>query len=235
MTSPDLGDLTARARIRDAALRHFGELGFERATIRMIAATAGVSPGLVRHHYGAKDDLRMACDEYLVLQLRRLNEQARADPVLQNHNPVATARAALGPYDAYLVRALVDGSATPLFDEMARLGEEWLAEADAEQADPPTTDVHARATVVTAMALAVQILHPHVSRGLGVDVHSAEGDRLLAAIMIDLYSHPLMNAQAAAAARAGLDALATNTTRSGRTAAHAGRGGRNRTEERKEA
>ena len=50
---------------------------------------------------------------------------------------------------------------------MARLGAEWLADADADRPDPPTTDRHARATVVTAMALAVQILQPHVSRGLG--------------------------------------------------------------------
>ncbi len=47
----DAADLTARARIREAALRHFAEEGYERATIRAIAATAGVSPGLVRHHF----------------------------------------------------------------------------------------------------------------------------------------------------------------------------------------
>jgi AcrR family transcriptional regulator len=207
MDSPELGDLTARARIRDAALRLFGEVGFERATIRMIAASAGVSPGLVRHHYGAKESLRVACDEYLAQLLRRINEQTRADPACRDRNPVAVARAALGSYHAYFTRALVDGSAAPLFDEMVRLGEEWLADSDADRPAPPTTDRHARATVVTAMALAVQILQPHVSRGLGVDVPSADGDRLLARIMIDLYSHPLMTPQAAAAARAGLDAL----------------------------
>jgi hypothetical protein len=36
-------DLTARARIRDAALRLFGEQGFDQATIRGIAEAAGVS------------------------------------------------------------------------------------------------------------------------------------------------------------------------------------------------
>ncbi|MGA8112556.1 MAG: TetR family transcriptional regulator, partial [Actinocatenispora sp.] len=40
-TGPDPEDLTARARIRDAAMRQFGELGFERATIRGIAEAAG--------------------------------------------------------------------------------------------------------------------------------------------------------------------------------------------------
>jgi AcrR family transcriptional regulator len=208
--SLELSDLTARARIRDAAMRHFGEVGFDRATIRMIAASADVSPGLVRHHFGSKEELRAACDEYLTQVLHQLNEKARADPDLRTRNPVADARAALGSSHAYLTRALIDGTAAPLFDEMVRLGEEWLAEADARRSDPPVTDLRARATVVTAMALAVQVLDQHVSRGLGLDVHSAEGDRLLARIMIDIYSHPMMSAQAASAAHAGLDALEQN-------------------------
>jgi len=36
------GDLTARARIREAAIRHFADDGYERTTIRGIAATVGV-------------------------------------------------------------------------------------------------------------------------------------------------------------------------------------------------
>ena len=54
------GDLTARARIRDAAIRHFADEGYERTTIRGIAVTAGVSPGLLRHHFGSKEELRRA-------------------------------------------------------------------------------------------------------------------------------------------------------------------------------
>ncbi len=73
-------DLTARARIREAALRHFAEQGFQRATIRGIAQTAGVSPGLLRHHYGSKDDLRQECDRYVSGMLRRINAQLLDDP-----------------------------------------------------------------------------------------------------------------------------------------------------------
>ena len=46
-------DLTARARIRDAALALFAERGTDGATIRDIAKAAGVSGGLVRHHFGS--------------------------------------------------------------------------------------------------------------------------------------------------------------------------------------
>ena len=73
-------DLTARARIREAALKHFAEEGYERATIRGIAQTAGVSPGLLRHHYGSKDELRKACDDYVFEMLHRLNAQLLDDP-----------------------------------------------------------------------------------------------------------------------------------------------------------
>lgn len=65
-------DLTDRARIREAALQHFAEAGYERATIRAIAQTAGVSPGLLRHHFGSKDGLRQACNDYVFEMLRRL-------------------------------------------------------------------------------------------------------------------------------------------------------------------
>ena len=73
--SPAAGDLTARARIRDAAIRHFADDGYERTTIRGIAATAGVSPGLLRHHFGSKEELRRACDEHIAETMRRINAQ----------------------------------------------------------------------------------------------------------------------------------------------------------------
>jgi len=43
--------------IRTAATRQFSALGFDRATIRSIAAEAGVDPALVLHHFGSKQRL----------------------------------------------------------------------------------------------------------------------------------------------------------------------------------
>ncbi|SNS48236.1 transcriptional regulator, TetR family [Streptosporangium subroseum] len=203
--SPDPEDLTARARIRDAAMLHFGEHGFERTTIREIAATAGVSSGLVRHHFGSKQELREACDAHLVKMVRRLNDQVRADATYSDVNYVAAARAATRPYQQYMARAMAEGSAEPLFDEMVRLTEEWLAEADRNRPDPPDVDLRTRATVSTAMALSVMVLHRHMSRVVGVDLLSPEGDQLLSRALIDIYSHPLMSLEDAALVRAALD------------------------------
>ncbi|NIR34980.1 MAG: helix-turn-helix transcriptional regulator, partial [Actinobacteria bacterium] len=52
-----------RAAILDAARAVFGELGFERATIRRIAASADVDPGLVLHYFGTKQGLFAAAHE----------------------------------------------------------------------------------------------------------------------------------------------------------------------------
>ncbi|MFF0491465.1 TetR/AcrR family transcriptional regulator [Nocardia sp. NPDC004068] len=45
------------ARILTAARKLFAELGYDRATIRAIAAEADADPGLVMRYFGSKDDL----------------------------------------------------------------------------------------------------------------------------------------------------------------------------------
>ncbi|GAB3430103.1 TetR/AcrR family transcriptional regulator [Flindersiella endophytica] len=205
MTEPDPADLTARARIRNAAMVHFGEHGFEKATIRGIAQTAGVSSGLVRHHFGSKQALREACDEHLARTISRLNDQVWGDRGTGGVNYVTAGRLAMGPYQRYLARALSEGAAGDLFDSIVSMVEEWLAAADAERADQPAADRRSRATVFTAMALGVPMLYSHVARGLGVDLESPEGDRRLARALLDIYSHPLLAPSDAAAARDALD------------------------------
>lgn len=207
MTGPEPEDLTARARIRHAALLQFGEHGFDRATIRGIADAAGVSSGLVRHHFGSKEALRAACDEYLIRLISRINDQAMTEGVHGDVSYVAASRAALGPYQRYLGRSMVDGGTTSVFDEMVRMTEKWLVAADATRPDPPDVDRHSRATVITAMSLSVSVLYEHVCRSMGVDVLSPAGTTHLARVLLDLYSHPLLSLADAAAARAGLDRI----------------------------
>ena len=51
------GPTTTREAIAEAARRHFAELGYDRATLRGIAAEAGVDAALVVRFYGSKDAL----------------------------------------------------------------------------------------------------------------------------------------------------------------------------------
>src|SRR5699024_11466848 len=69
MCSASRGDLTARARIRDAAIECFGQQGFG-VSVRAIAKHAGVSAGLVIHHFGSKEKLREACDDHVIQLIR---------------------------------------------------------------------------------------------------------------------------------------------------------------------
>jgi len=60
------GDLTARARIRYAALELYATHGEDRVSMRRVAAEVGVTIGLIQHHFGTKDGLRRSVDELVV-------------------------------------------------------------------------------------------------------------------------------------------------------------------------
>ena len=59
-------DLTARAKIRNAALDLYAEYGEDRVSMRMVAAHAGVTVGLVQHHFKTKDGVRDAVEQLVV-------------------------------------------------------------------------------------------------------------------------------------------------------------------------
>jgi len=54
---PKAGESDAQERIVAAAIDEFGELGYDGATMRGIAARAGVDSALVHHYFGTKADL----------------------------------------------------------------------------------------------------------------------------------------------------------------------------------
>jgi AcrR family transcriptional regulator len=201
-------DLTARARIREAALAQFAEHGFERTTIRGIAAAAGVSPGLVRHHFGSKQALREAVDAHVLAEIRRLSDEIMADGQRGDLTDSAASRQrAIRPFQGYLLRALTAGSASiaTIFDLMVEATEQWYALADKDRTDTPYADRRTRAAVLTAMALGVPLMHAQLSRVLGVDILSPEGDRQIALAMLDIHSHVQVSPDLAASAKAGLD------------------------------
>jgi hypothetical protein len=110
----------------------------------------------------------------------------------------------LGQYNRYIARSLIDGGSAELFDEITRMGEAWLAAFDARNEHQPVTPARVRAAVVSAWGLAIPMMSAHLSRVMGADLESPEGYALLANALLDLYSHPLMSQEDAAAARAGL-------------------------------
>jgi AcrR family transcriptional regulator len=143
-TDPD--DLTTRARIRDAAIVRFGREGFG-ASIRAVAGDAGVSPGLVIHHFGSKDGLRLACDEYV---LRVTREAKTRSIVTGGPGDIVAELVAIqeyAPVAAYLVQALMSGGelARTLLDQAIANAEAYLAEGVEAGRLRPSRDPAARA------------------------------------------------------------------------------------------
>ncbi|GAA1691831.1 TetR family transcriptional regulator [Fodinicola feengrottensis] len=58
------GETRTREDILAAARGEFHQYGFDRTTIRGIAASAGVDPALVHHYYGSKQDLFLAALQF---------------------------------------------------------------------------------------------------------------------------------------------------------------------------
>ena len=149
-------DLTARARIRDAAIRRFGVEGFG-ASVRAIAADAGVSPGLVIHHFGSKDRLRAVCDE----QVLRLIREAETDAFTSRTPADLISQLALlddyAPLVGYLIQALLAGGdlAATLLARLTSDAEDYLAAAVASGRMRPSRDPAARAAYLVDVGIGV--------------------------------------------------------------------------------
>ncbi|WP_116201830.1 TetR/AcrR family transcriptional regulator [Amycolatopsis circi] len=201
-------DRTAKARIRDEALRLFGERGPDAVTVRDVAAAAGVSPALVIRHYGSKDGLRDAVDEHVA----RVFAATLAE---------ATAPSGDGPFDPEAVPSLVEavsgnlpaGSAIPgylgwllvgggpaasgLFGRLYAVSRHALtAMAGAGMAEPGA-DPEVRAAFLLVNDLAVLILRDRLREVLGVDPLSADGLRRWGAEVFAVYRDGLGGAGSA--------------------------------------
>ncbi|NVI90223.1 TetR/AcrR family transcriptional regulator [Actinomadura sp. BRA 177] len=198
-------DLTARARIRDAALLLFAERGVKGATFRGIAEAAGVSVGLVQHHFGSKDELREACDAYTVDTVRRLSTASGGlgDPGFQ-----AWAERLGLPVRRYLARALVDDSAAAarLFDDLVGTTEQYFTDPPPGFDAPATRDPHAFAAALVAMTVGTEVLHEHLSRVLGADTFTTEGSLRLRRAVLEIFAGRMLSPEIAEQGHAALDA-----------------------------
>ena len=196
-------DRTTKARIRDAAIECFASDGVAGTSIRAIAETAGVSAGLVIHHYGSKDELRVACDEHVAAFIRETKTGAMS--MGAGIDPLAALRSALGgpPLLRYLARTLVDGSphVAELVDEFVDDAVEYMQVGVEAGLLLPSEFPRQRAALLTIWSLGGIVLHEHLERLLGVDITS------------DFSQDPATASNYVAAALDVLGAMFTDTTR----------------------
>jgi len=126
------GDSGTREAILAAARARFGDLGYDRATIRGIADDAGVDAALVHHFYGTKDQLfaaamRLPVNPRQVLAAALSPEARGEDQSLGEH----LLRTVLGVWEVAEIRATFLGllRSAPTSEQAVVMLREFLAGA----------------------------------------------------------------------------------------------------------
>lgn len=182
-------DLTARARIRDAAMARFADLGYRTATIKGIADAAGVSTGLVQHHFGTKDGLRQACDEAALSVVRRqLEVVEHAEQEVSNPDFASVLYGTDPALARYLIRMLVEGgpAADALLDLMAAGTERFLSQVAPDLFPPGSSKARDGAAVMTVMHLGPAALRGQVERRTGASLLDPTSAPRLGLLVVDI-------------------------------------------------
>ena len=179
-------DLTATARIRDAAIDLFGRDGFA-VGVRAIATAAGVSPGLVIHHFGSKEGLRKACDDFIAETIQS------ADPATWFAQMAEIEDYA--PMMAYLVRSLQSGGvlAKMLWRNMIDNSAQYIEEGVRAGTLKPSQDPKGRARFLAMAGGGGFLLYLQMHddpTNLRAVLHDYSEDMMLPAL--ELYSNGLM-------------------------------------------
>jgi len=151
-------DLTARARIRDAAIECFAEEGFD-ASFRTIAARAGVSPALITHHFGSKTALRSACDDEVLRQYRAMKSDGLAEP--STHLLAALSAPGMSASRlVYILRAILAGGASALafLDHLINDMRQVMADGVSSGLVRPSRDEEARLRYLTYQSMGALIV-----------------------------------------------------------------------------
>ncbi|GHD17990.1 TetR/AcrR family transcriptional regulator [Nocardiopsis kunsanensis] len=160
MHSGSKDDLTTKARIRQAAVDCFAREGFS-VSVRAISEHAGVSPGLIIHHFGSKARLRGECDAHVRRFIAGIKTETvegfSGTSMLQQLAEVEQYASVLG----YVVRSLQSGGAlaADLFELTVEDVERFLAVGEEAGTIAPSRAPAARARYLTSSSLGSLMLH----------------------------------------------------------------------------
>ncbi len=178
---PDESDLTARASIRNAALRLFAERGHDAVTVREIATGAGVSAGLVVHHFGSKDGLRAAVDAHAIASFDAVFAEfggedlvrvlASGEVTTSVAEAFARAFPSGSPLPAYLRRLLLtnDPAGAAIFGRWYAVTRRVMDSMVELGAAAPSEDPAVQAAFLLVNDLAVILLRNQIATAIGDD------------------------------------------------------------------
>ncbi len=159
------GDSGSREAILAAARGQFAERGYDNATIRAIAAAAGVDPALVHHFYGSKEQLFAAAMRLPVVPSEvitaALAEGSRPAGVSAGEHLVASALALWeseelrGPFTGLLRSAVTSEQAAAMLREF--LTEAILRPVASVSGDTDPDSATFRASMVASQMLGLAV------------------------------------------------------------------------------
>lgn len=167
-------DRNSPAKLRDAALELVAEGGMKAATVRAIAERAGLTQGLIRHHYGSLAGLIEACDAFTAEVIREAKIRAVDNPAAVL-DPMASLRDPRYPFlMGYLAHRLLEDSPTVnvLVDQFIDDAEGYLAEARGMGLITDLAADRDSVAMMTIYALGSVVLHNQVRRLLNIDITS---------------------------------------------------------------
>lgn len=151
-------DPTGRARLLDAAIECFAAHGFDES-LRAIADRAGVTAGLVRHHFGSKEQLRAECDATVLERYRTMKiESLDAEPrQLFAHLPSSRES---GILLVYILRSVRDGgeAGRQFVENMIAEALEFTRDAVARGIIVPSRDEEARVRFLAHQSIGAMVV-----------------------------------------------------------------------------
>ena len=158
-------------RIRQAALKSFATQGAAGTSLRSVAADAGVSLGLVQHHFETKAGLIKAVDEFVmgvVIEMvsRPVAAPHEKDSIADMGSRITNLLIDHPDVVHYLGRALIDGSEVgiTIWDTLSAFGTaRWTARKENGEARDDI-DVTWAALNSLVLALGTLIVRDHIER-----------------------------------------------------------------------
>jgi TetR/AcrR family transcriptional regulator, regulator of cefoperazone and chloramphenicol sensitivity len=203
--SSDPADLTSAAAIRIAAMELFAEHGYSDVTVRQIASAAGVSPALVIHHYGSKENLRAVLQERvagfvesMLADLAGAPEQGGSASVAQLFADWLEREPAMA---GYVRRLLCDGgpAGVGLFERLYQATRAGMQAMERAGVVRPSRDEPVRNAFLLSNDLAMVLLRPHIAQVVGIDPLARDGLVRWSAEVFDVYSGGVFTPAPAAA------------------------------------
>lgn len=180
------------------ALAHFGTDGYAATSVRTIATDAAVSPALILHHFGSKEGLRQACDDYVFGFFKdMLSRVGQTEPTESMAGFQGFTDESMSLM-RYLMRQVSEDSprANSFVADIVELTKESMAGQVERGFVKPTDDPDMRAAVLVMLRLGPLLFAGAMQQATGADVMHPDGLRRMYRTTIEILTSGIYTPEA---------------------------------------